>query len=389
MYSVYQPWDPLRVCAVGRGYNPEFYSWIKDPSLRSIFEKLAIEGEEDFQKFTKLLERFNVEVLRPDLPLHPEQNGLYVKPPLLPRDVVAMIGNVFYERVSFDFKQFYNNIKDSSWPVCSSLEEFYNLPTHIQDECVNVHKMWHWKEHFNCWDSIISHVRAQGNAIKSHVRDDLDICHRAMIYPCGHDYYVGTWDGDSLYDFHPQWKNVDLSELQTFIDGEFPYTRNHIINTGGHADGTWVIPTPGLIFSDGGEYGLEKLFPGWEIINFPRSYDKWRRTQVFDIAKSERFYLIPGFENSPEVKNLVETHLKTWIGNCVESTYAVNLISIDEKNVAMFGHDDVAEEALHRHGVTAHPVDFRYQWFWDGGIHCVTSDLHREGRPRPLFGNNQ
>lgn len=28
MYSVYQHWDPLRVCAVGSSYPPEYYFWI-------------------------------------------------------------------------------------------------------------------------------------------------------------------------------------------------------------------------------------------------------------------------------------------------------------------------------------------------------------------------
>ena len=43
MYSVYQHWDPLKVCVVGRSYTPEFYSWITVPHVRSLFEKIAIE----------------------------------------------------------------------------------------------------------------------------------------------------------------------------------------------------------------------------------------------------------------------------------------------------------------------------------------------------------
>ena len=46
MYSVYQPWDPLRVCVVGRSYPPEFYSWITVPHVRSLFEQIAIVGNE-------------------------------------------------------------------------------------------------------------------------------------------------------------------------------------------------------------------------------------------------------------------------------------------------------------------------------------------------------
>ena len=50
-WNVYQHWDPLKVCVVGRSYPPEFYSWIQKPAVRSLFEKIAIETEEDYQRF--------------------------------------------------------------------------------------------------------------------------------------------------------------------------------------------------------------------------------------------------------------------------------------------------------------------------------------------------
>jgi hypothetical protein len=62
MYSVYQHWDPLKVCVVGRSYPPEFYSWIKVPHVRELFERIAIETEEDYQNIIKKLESFGVKV---------------------------------------------------------------------------------------------------------------------------------------------------------------------------------------------------------------------------------------------------------------------------------------------------------------------------------------
>jgi hypothetical protein len=62
MFSVNQPWDPLQVCAVGSTYPPEYYSWIKVPHVRELFEKIAQETEEDFQKLIAVLKKFNVEI---------------------------------------------------------------------------------------------------------------------------------------------------------------------------------------------------------------------------------------------------------------------------------------------------------------------------------------
>ena len=61
-------YDQLRVCAVGRAYPPEFYSFIHDPTIRSVMERIAEETEEDYQKLISLLKIFNVEVVRTVLP---------------------------------------------------------------------------------------------------------------------------------------------------------------------------------------------------------------------------------------------------------------------------------------------------------------------------------
>ena len=53
MVSVYQCFDPLKVCIVGRSFPPEFYSGIENVKVRSAMERLAIETEEDYQKLIK------------------------------------------------------------------------------------------------------------------------------------------------------------------------------------------------------------------------------------------------------------------------------------------------------------------------------------------------
>ena len=48
MYQVYQHWDQLKVCVVGRAYNPEQFAWNKNTKTRSYFEQLAIETDHKF-----------------------------------------------------------------------------------------------------------------------------------------------------------------------------------------------------------------------------------------------------------------------------------------------------------------------------------------------------
>jgi hypothetical protein len=99
MLSVYQHWDPLEVCAVGRSYPPEFYSYIQNPKVRSVMERIAIETEEDYQKLIKLLESFNVKVIRNDISDNREDHMWmenYSPPPMTPRDHTIMIGETFF-----------------------------------------------------------------------------------------------------------------------------------------------------------------------------------------------------------------------------------------------------------------------------------------------------
>ena len=65
-YSVYQHWDPLKVCIVGRSYSPKVYDYIENESARRVMQRIAEETEEDYQKLISLLQNFGVEVLRPN-----------------------------------------------------------------------------------------------------------------------------------------------------------------------------------------------------------------------------------------------------------------------------------------------------------------------------------
>ena len=126
-YSVYQHWDPLKVCVVGKSYPPEYYSWITVPHVRELFERIARETEEDFQQIIKKLEELGVEVLRPEVPDLTKDVTGYLPPPMTPRDYMIMIGDTFYENFTFDIKRAYADVRDTSWPECSSLEEFLKL----------------------------------------------------------------------------------------------------------------------------------------------------------------------------------------------------------------------------------------------------------------------
>jgi hypothetical protein len=333
MYSVYQHWDPLKVCVVGRSYPPEFYSWIQNPAVRSLFEKIAIETEEDYQNIIKKLESFGVNVLRPEIYdrnhyLMPDDSR-YIPPPMTPRDNTIMVGNNFY---------------------------------HTLDKAPG------WNSGF---EEILCNIVQQGNNVQQSPKSTFN---GAMISRIGKDLYFGTEHYDQ-----------DIHVLQTQIDQHFTQTRNHIVNTGGHCDATYCPVCPGLIISLHDVPTYADTFPDWEVVYLPGQ--SWDMVEDFLKLKKKNKgrWWIPGFENDQDVVDVVETWLGHWTGYVEETVFDVNMLIIDPKNVMVFNYNKQVFDALDRYGITPHIVPFRHRYFWDGGIHCVTSDLHREGIMQDYF----
>ena len=336
MYSVYQHWDPLRVCIVGRSYPPEFYSWINVPHVRKLFERIAIETEEDYQNIIKKLQEFGVEILRPIIMSDPTyylvgDDSRYIRPPMTPRDHSIMIGNTFFNS--------FNKSPDPDWD--------------------------HGYKH------IIKQIQQQGNTIRT---DYHSVINGAMVSRIGQDLYFGT-----------EHYHVDQNHLKHLIDQEFTSTRNHIVNTGGHSDGTYCPVAPGLIISLKDVPTYKDTFPDWEVIYLPGQ--SWNAVESFlDLKqKNQGKWWIPGFEYDQDVINVVESWMGHWTGYVQETVFDVNMLIIDPKNVMVFNYNKTVFDALERYGITPHIVTFRHRFFWDGGIHCVTSDLHREGTMQNFF----
>jgi hypothetical protein len=294
---------------------------------------------------------------------------------MTPRDYIIMIGTNFYSNYPvYDFGHFWFNAKEESWPWCNSLDEAKSLLTNAADKekLLKLHDTYLKQTLLgNCYDTIFKHIKSQGNTIKTYLDKE---CNGAMVSRVGKDLYFGTLD-----------YNQDQDALQKKIDQEFKNNRNHIVNTGGHSDGTYCPVCPGLIISLHDVPTYANTFPGWEVVYLPGQ--SWLAIEPFLRLKKKNKgkWWIPGFEQDQAVINVVENWLGHWIGYVEETVFDVNMLIIDPKNVMVFNYNKQVFDALDRHGITPHVVPFRHRYFWDGGIHCVTTDLHREGTMQDYF----
>ena len=406
-FSVYQPWDPLKVCVVGKSYPPEFYKFIKNPRLRSLFERIATETEEDFQYLISTLKKFNVEVIRPNVPTVQADQYLTsnqrIPGPISmnPRDQMIMIGDRFftypYDSISLNTSgrsvpvsnwtsRVYDNFKGPDWP--SDFTPYEQLPTWIQNECKTLFNFTYVSgesaneisqkaSEFEWWEPIVNRVKSAGNTIIDNRQHDiLNFIPANGITRIGHDLYFGVYGaGDK--------------EVKRLSEEFFQDYSCHYVTTGGHIDGCFTPVKPGLIVSIMDIPTYADTFPGWEVVYLKG--ESWEKVKPFlDLKeKNQGRWWIKGHEYDDELIDYVETWLGDWVGYCEESVFDVNILVIDQQNIIVNGYNKKAFEAFARHGVTAHICPFRHRYFWDGGIHCVTLDLHREGTMQDYFPERQ
>jgi hypothetical protein len=337
MYSVYQHWDPLTVCIVGKSYPPEFYNFIKNSRVRKVFERIAEETEEDYQKLVTLLESFNVQVLRPtivDQTHYLDLNNRYIPPPMSPRDYAITIDNDFY------FK-------------------------------VNHYSKW---DHAT-WGNVIDAVKPHVN-LKLKGPDFLYNLNSATNTRVGKDIYIGTGE-----------YGQDISGSLNGMSGLYPNHRFHRVDTGGHSDAVFCPVVPGLIVSLQEIQTYAESFPGWEVIYLENQ--SWDRVRPFlDLkTKNNGKWWVPGEELNDDFTEFVESWLGHWVGYVEETVFDVNMLVINEKNVVCNNYNKTVFDAFERYGITPHIVNFRHRFFWDGGLHCITVDVARDGILKDYFPN--
>jgi hypothetical protein len=386
MYSVYQHWDPLEVCIVGKTYGPEFYSWIKDTKTRNRFEKLAQETEEDYQSLIQLLtSKFEVKIHRPEFPS--DLNELYidnkwVQPPTAPRDYFLMIHDRFWvprlPNASHAWSVFYRQNKPSHCPDYFRPQDFYDAwPEYAKETKDKFAKFCntdqrHLDSKLKFYDHVFQDIQSQGNEI---VSTDLDFINGCFVSRIGENLFFAT-----------QTYHDDKQAILSQVNQLFPNTVNRVVNSGGHGDAVYCPVAPGLIISLNDVPTYQDTFPDWEVVYLPPSNYAHMREFEFSMKRNKGRWFMPGFEQDPNLQNMVDHYFDEWVGQVSETVFDVNILIVDPKNIVVSVHNDRVEKACARHGIEVHVVPFRHKYFWDCGMHCITNDLSRRGSLQRFLG---
>lgn len=349
MFKRHCLWQPLKDCMVGRSYALEFYSFIKDKATKARWARIAKETEDDYQHLIKLLESFGVNVIRAECDEYADFK-------------LRQTSNAWFKQ--FGFPQGvvdYPTYECVVPPPMEPRDWFMMLSDHF------IH--WVTDDQMHQYKHIIDHVAAQGNKV-SHTD--------TMINAEGWITQMGKRITYSLGG--ACWFPLPTDDFERFARTYAQGYENKFYDIQGFADGVYRPLKPGVILSLYEQPRYQADFPGWSVITAHN--DSWAKMHKWLEYKKPRAHLT--WQWGAEADTARYELAKEWLDHgwqeyCSANVFDVNVLSIDEKNVIVFNHNERIIKELEKHGITAHVSHFRHRYFWGGGIHCVTSDMNRDG----------
>lgn len=430
MLSVHQHWDPLKTCVVGQCYPPEYFNYIQNQKVRSVFHRIAEETEEDYQKLISVLKKFDVNVIRTDITDDPEDyrkpDGSMKSPPMVPRDYTAMVGSKFFmpgknfgknidvewelksilntsslqmNNISDFHKDLLNYVYDLTFPgrPVSNTTQAMLLKTLGDLKHGSVKNILHAIDIDDLKNVIFQGYTNTIGKTSKYVHDDKTYPYKTLekfVKENGneiiYDQYLNTASmirvGKDLFfalgniiskinedNFMIKWKKL------------FPDYNIHPVSIPGHSDGAMCAVKPGLIIALKNAETYAGTFPDWEIVTLEG--ESWNKVRPFmdKKLKTRGRYWVPDADDS--FYDFVNEWMDDWVTYVEETVFDVNMLVIDEKNVVCNNVNKKVFDAFERHGITPHIVNFRHRYFWDGGLHCITSDIDRHGTRNDYFKN--
>ena len=326
----YATFDPLKHCWIGSGFKSQWFSDLqiaKNKSIMDPLKRIADETEEDYQTLEKILKQAGVQTYRSFLDIDKVGSLKNIfRPPVNPRDSFAVIGEKIY--------------------ACGGSNPGY----------IDVLKKIDRKHMV---------VRQMPGTIAT-----------STICRLGKDLF---WDIDIK---GLRQEDVEIFENKWKEEG----FRVHISNRGYHSDGVFCVAKPGCIVSLKNVQDYKTEFPGWDVLYLPDQ--SWSKVSPFLTMKTKvggRWWL-KGEEHNDQLIEFVNTWLDDWVGYVEETVFDVNMLSIDQNTIICNNYNKEVFEYFKKHKVEPIIFNFRHRYFWDGGIHCITQDLYREGTQEDYFG---
>ena len=325
----YATFDPLKHCWIGSGFKTDWFHDLpmyKNDKIMDPLKRIADETEEDYQTLEKILQNAGVKTYRSFLNIEKVGSLKNIfRPPVNPRDHFAVIGEKMYA-------------------VGAQSEGYADVLKQIPRQ------------------NIVLDVDSRGLST-------------AVICRVGKDLWWDLQDGLSpnfIKKYKAKWESEGF--------------RVHTSRRGYHSDSTFCVVRPGCIVSLEDVQDYAKEFPGWDVLYLPDQ--SWDKVDTFLKMKKKvgGKWWLKGEEHNDQLIQFINTWLNDWVGYVEETVFDVNMLSIDQNTIICNNYNKEVFDHFKKHKVEPIIFNFRHRYFWDGGVHCITQDLYREGAQEDYFG---
>lgn len=334
--STHSPFQPLNAVLLGQGVSSSYFDWVKDDKVRTPLNRIVQETQEDLDFIKKTCEDFGATVFQ-DNPLEFDQELFENKmaipvPPIQPRDVHLTLGDKVY--------------------------------------CTSTEKAWRYIYDIVEGDSIVNLFTLSEKAGMQF--ESGDTINGASSLKIGNRIII-----PSIVD-----KNMKKFSKTFFEDKGYNIVET---NNSAHTDGMMSVLKPGVIVSLEDVINYKETFPGWEVHHCEdQSWSKVAGWLQFK-NKSKGRWWVPGEESNEYLQQFIDTWLGQWVGYVEETVFDVNMFSLSEECVLVNNYNKEVFEFLKKHKIEPIICPMRHRYFWDGGLHCFTLDLRRDGHRENYF----
>lgn len=373
-------WDeiqPLEVVAVGSTYDSSFFDGVKNKRIADVLKKIVDETNEDIEFFKSMMRSHNIQVLQAT----PKELGY--RDSIL--DYVDVNGKLGYDQSRHIVKK--NLIPTSPLQIRDDsliMGEKLLITDRTFEVEGYVKKFIEWfgedQLDLSIYNGNYKFRRSEANLKSQALDDGLEI-----------NYYINN-SKDCVSDLagfcSPNLTRlgktciVDLwqtEEITSFLQEKFPMYEYKSLNIGGHLDGIFSVLKPGYVIAGPWFRGNEHLFKDWKVVYFEDS--KWDKLEAFYKLrdKNRGSWWVPGEEHNDQFTEFVEMFLPNWTGFCEETIFDVNCLVIDDRHVVINAENPELIKLLKSLNIEPIVCPLRNRFFWDGGWHCLTLDIRRQG----------
>lgn len=354
---VYTEYDQLTEVIVADSYAPGDLDHLFSNKSLSSFNRILQETKQDFDNLANFLSSGGIKVHRPDVLKYPEHialSGFNVKFPMgptVPRDQYKVQGTSILQTYTSLTDRYFDGL--SYYNIFSELfDQGYNWVSQPPPRLVNVtpEDLWYVND----------------GPYHTKLKDRL-LFHTATMFPVGDKIIINS-NGPGN-DMGLEWLKRNLPEFE-FVKNEGTRAGNF-----GHIDHGFIMVDDETVIHGGIDW-VPKALRHLKLIDAEQFVPKPNTAQY------KKDYIEAGGRYELE---WIDKYLDNWRGYNQDVCFDLNVLVIDRNNI-VFGRELPELFAyLKTFGIECHVCNQRHMLYWEGGIHCSTLDLKRNGKRRSII----